>query len=495
MVMNKIFTLILLTAIFLINSCQNKMDKAYGERKNKLEYRRGKVYEYKKDTNDATPLLDTMINCCYRSDSDEYRKTSLFIHRKLQVLSNDSGIRSLRDSAEEEIQLRGMSTHGLQWGGMADITEENIKTLATDWKCNLFRIVIHVDEEGGYFCNPGRTHRLLDSTVIWCEKAGIYCLIDFYVSRPGNPNDSIYRNHYIDTAFLEKGFGGYINIASGKKHIDLAKTFFTYCAKRYKYKKNIIYGLCAQPSGVDFNNVDWEEYDNPKVTWQNHIRPYCEEMIGLIRYHDPTVVIVCGTPHLSTRPQDVINNEPKDSTGKKYKNLMYALQICANSYIVDNPNFKNLFKDTVTAISPIWKKVPIFVTTFMTTDGSGWLNINKDKSDKWLELFNKYNLSWCNWSFTSEEEGGLCCALTWHCGRIPEKEEDLDSILTESGIFIRNMLRFCDVRDSIFRRNNSTILYKDWVPFKVDEYFKRNMNRRNDEDYKRELKKITSQQN
>ncbi|MBY8854804.1 glycoside hydrolase family 5 protein, partial [Saccharothrix sp. MB29] len=50
------------------------------------------------------------------------------------------------------IQLRGMSTHGIQWFGKC-YNNASLDALATDWKADLFRIAMYVQEQG-YETNP-----------------------------------------------------------------------------------------------------------------------------------------------------------------------------------------------------------------------------------------------------------------------------------------------------------------------------------------------------
>ena len=418
------FSIVIFLMITLLTCClgkteKEKRDKKYKDKIETLEYKRG----------------DKHVDH-YESYAQKKRKDV----PKLKVETDSNGVRKLYkcDSTgkrKEPMQLRGMSSHGLQWSGRASITKHNIKEiLKKDWGCNLFRIAVHINEEGGYFCNPGRTHRFLDEIVEWCEDVGIYCLIDCYISKPGNPNDTIYRSYKMDTVIFSKERHKAGQKSSPNNTIDLAGSFFTYCAQRYKDKTNVIYGLCAQPNGIK------ADYNDLRITWQYHIRPYCEDMIEIIQGIDPEKVIICGTPHYSTRPQDVISNEPQNRfTGKKYDNLMYALQVCAGSNLPEFNKFKSS-KDSL-ELSGVLEQIPIFATTFMTTDQTGHSNFNIKESDKWLKFFYDNNISWCNWSFASIDDGGECCVLKWNSGCLPTDSISLrDSILTESGKYIRKKL-------------------------------------------------------
>ena len=356
---------------------------------------------------------------------------------KLKVDTNKVGVRCLCDQNGNPVKLVGMSSHGMQWTGVANLTEDNIKVLAKDWNSNIFRIAVYVDEEGGYAYNPTHRSRFVDGLVKWTAENGMYLLIDWHVLTPGNPQSRLYRNHPF----------------SGK---DLAADFFTYCARRYQNQKHVIYEICNEPNGVNFKNEEFggkpgPEIWAPRVTWNEILKPYCEEMIKIIRSYDKDVVIICGTPHWSQRPQDVIGNEPQDENGNVYSNLMYTFHFYAASHNDGRHietdvkfwdyNFMQNFKTGNDSVPCILKNLPIFVTEWGTTDAGGWNNFRPDLADIWMDIFNGNNdgqqiVSWCNWNFSAE--GGACAALKWNSGNLQPFSKD---ILTESGQYIFNQLQ------------------------------------------------------
>ncbi len=351
---------------------------------------------------------------------------------KLKVDTNAAGVRCLCSEKGEPVQLRGMSSHGMQWPGVATLTEANIKSLRNDWNSNIFRIAVYVDEEGGYAYNPTHRSRFVENLVKWSAENGMYLLIDWHVLTPGNPLSPIYRNRP----------------ESGK---DLAADFFTYCSRRYKNQKHILYEVCNEPNGVNFENEKhdgkmYPEYWNPRVTWNENIKPHCEAMLKIIRANDPDVVVICGTPHWSQRPQDVIGNEPKDEAGKPYDNLMYTFHFYSASHNDGrhietdvkfwDVNFMQFFKEGCDSVPCILKNLPIFVTEWGTTDAGGWKNFSPELSDMWMKIFSGDNdgkqvVSWCNWNFSSE--GGACAALKWNDGNLDPFDKN---ILTESGEYV-----------------------------------------------------------
>lgn len=336
---------------------------------------------------------------------------------KLKVAPNEKGVRCLCDEKGNPVQLKGMSSHGLQWAGVAQITEDNIKALRQDWNCSVFRLVFYVDEEGGYAYNQTHRTRHLENVVKWCGEQGMYVLVDWHVHKPGNPEAKQYRKHPING-------------------VDLAGDFFSYCARRFQNQKHVLYELCNEPNP-----------SSGATTWPNHIKPYCEDMLKIIRSYDKDVVCICGTPNWSQDAHVVIGNEPQDENGNVYENLMYSYHFYAASHYdgVDPSNpyqghdyMKPMREGDSTAHVPcILATLPIFVTEFGTTDASGWQNFRPDLTDRWMQILNGGNLggqkvSWCNWSFSAE--GGMSAALKWNEGNI--RQCDRNKILTESGKYI-----------------------------------------------------------
>ena len=82
------------------------------------------------------------------------------------------------------IQLRGISSHGLQWYSNF-INEENLKVLKNDWKSNVFRIAMYTDEDG-YISNKNLLNTL-EEKVDLVIKQDMYVIIDWHVLKDNNP--------------------------------------------------------------------------------------------------------------------------------------------------------------------------------------------------------------------------------------------------------------------------------------------------------------------
>ena len=170
-------------------------------------------------------------------------------HKKLQLKN-----KQLCNQVGQPVQLRGMSTHGLQWHGWGEsLTPKSLDVLAYDWKADVLRLAMYYDE-GGYKKNPWRFRNMVNTLVEENHKRGLYSIIDWHVLKPGDP-----------WARLEQ-----------------AKDFFSYMAQKHGSKGSVLYEICNEPNG---KNVDWAR-----------IKSYAEIIIPLIRQYDPDGIILVGTP-------------------------------------------------------------------------------------------------------------------------------------------------------------------------------------------------------
>ncbi|NGN69021.1 glycoside hydrolase family 5 protein [Streptomyces sp. A7024] len=111
----------------------------------------------------------------------------------------------------DPVQLRGMSSHGMQWYAQC-VTGASLGALATDWKANTVRISTYV-QEGGYETDPEKFN-------------------------PGDPAHNTER----------------------------AKTFFSAIADKYAGAGNVIYEIANEPHGVSWHTIkDYAETIIPVI--------------------------------------------------------------------------------------------------------------------------------------------------------------------------------------------------------------------------------------
>ncbi len=246
-------------------------------------------------------------------------------------------------------QLRGMSTHGITW--FPDFVNENaFRTLRDDWNTNVVRLAMYVDEWGNgqcYMQNKGGSKQLLEKGVDICIKLGMYVIIDWHVLNPGDPS----------------------------KYTDEAMKFFGEISEKYADYPNIIYEIANEP--------------NSGAGWSDNIKPYAEKVIPVIRKHDKDAVIIVGTP---TWSQDIDQAlaDPLD-----FDNVMYALHFYAATHT-------DWLRER--AEKCIKAGLPVFVSEFGCCDASGGGANDFGQAQKWLDLLDKYGVSYCNWSLANKDE-------------------------------------------------------------------------------------------
>ncbi|WBC17956.1 cellulase family glycosylhydrolase [Micromonospora sp. WMMA1998] len=283
------------------------------------------------------------------------------------------------------IQLRGMSTHGLQWFANC-YPDASLDALANDWQADLLRISMYVQEQG-YETNPSGFTAQVNSLVDKAEARGMYALVDFHTLTPGDPMYNLER----------------------------AKTFFATVSARNAAKKNVIYEITNEPNGVSWSTI----------------RTYAEQVIPVIRANDPDAVVIVGTRGWSSLgvseggDSDEIVNNPV-----RAQNIMYTFHFYAASH---RDNYRN-------EVERAAARLPLFVTEFGTVTYTGDGAVDTASSNAWLDLLDRLKISYANWTYSDAPEGsaalrpGTCAAGTF-AGT---------SVLTESGAFMRNRIRTPD---------------------------------------------------
>jgi aryl-phospho-beta-D-glucosidase BglC (GH1 family) len=159
-------------------------------------------------------------------------------------------------------------------------TFDAFRSLADQWKADIVRIAMYVNEQG-YNTNPsywkGRVAQMID----WAGQVGIYVLIDWHTLTPGDPNDGSYNEKW---------------------------DFWGYISSKYAGQAHVLYEICNEPNGVNWGQI--ENYANP--------------LIKMIRDKDPDTIVIVGTP---TWSQELWNVNPLP-----YKNIMYTLHFYASSH-------------------------------------------------------------------------------------------------------------------------------------------------------------------
>lgn len=285
------------------------------------------------------------------------KQTPVAAHGRLAVKGAD-----LVDAKGRKFQLRGVSTHGINWDvGYPYINKEAFQTLRDDWGANAVRLAMYTSEYNGY-CSGGNQRELKNQIakgVQYATELGMYVIIDWHILSDGNPNT----------------------------HIKEAKQFFAEMSRTYRKQKNVIYEICNEPNGCDWKNI----------------KSYANQIIKTIRKNDKKTIIVVGTPTWSQLGLDGTHNEVADSPIKGYRNIMYALHFYANEWS------HNAYLPAKLTYARK-KGLPVMVTEFGMSDASGNGRISTTNTGKWLKRLDQANVSYFCWSLTNKNESSALLA-------------------------------------------------------------------------------------
>lgn len=323
----RVFTITLLFLVFLLFGCPNDASS----------------------TNN-TPTTSELPGKYTDVDLSTLNKTGtgpVAANGQLQVIGTQ-----LSNANGDAIQLRGMSSHGLQWYPN-DINETSLDLLAYNWDCDVIRLSLYA-REGGYENDPQGFTRLLEEKIQMVIDRGLYVIIDWHQLTPGDPNEDI----------------------------DNAKVYLTHMAEKFGQLPNVIYEICNEP-----NKCEWSD-----------VKTYAEEMIPLIRAIDSDAVIIVGTHGWGSlglsdqQSEQVIINNPVNAD-----NIIYSFHFYAASHSFDHYG---------AAVRRFAQELPIMVSEFGTQDYTGDGNNDFDETDKYLEMFEELKISWVNWNFSHDHRSG-----------------------------------------------------------------------------------------
>ncbi len=285
----------------------------------------------------------------------------------------------LTGSSGEPVQLRGISTHGIAW--FPDyINDACFAQLHDEWKANVIRLAMYTAEYGGY-CTGGDKEYLkglIRDGVKYAENHDMYVIIDWHILSDSDPN-----------IYLEE-----------------AKDFFGEMSAEYADADNILYEICNEPNG----STGW-----------NEIKAYAREVIPVIRANDEDAVIIVGTPNWS----QFVDQAAADPI-TEYDNIMYTLHFYAATH-------KDDLRDKMAAA--LDSDLPVFVTEYGICDASGNGAIDQEQADRWVELMDRYGVSYAAWNLSNKDESSAILKST--CGKTSGFEE---GDLSASGQWLFKML-------------------------------------------------------
>lgn len=244
------------------------------------------------------------------------------------------------------VQLRGMSTAGLQWYAGV-VNDAAFAALVKDWKANLVRLTMYVGERG-YATQPGLMKHM-EKGIELAIAHGLYVIINWAVHVPGNPNDETYRD---------------------------AQTFFDYLSRKYGKHPNLLYEIMSEPNGL--------------VDWAKDLKPYAEKTVATIRANDPEGIILIGS---GTWSQDIDLAAEDPVAGH---NLAYAFHFYAGTH--GEPQLAKVR-------AAMARGVAVFASEWGTSECKGFVGPFVPESTAFLDFLEQHRISWANWSLSDKHEG------------------------------------------------------------------------------------------
>ncbi len=286
---------------------------------------------------------------------------------------------SLVDARGNAVQLRGVSTHGLQWFGEY-ANEPLFGQLSIEWDANLIRLAVYSDD----YCNASAedasiTIETLRKGIDAAVSSDMYALVDWHILEDGEPNE----------------------------HVDEAMEFFEQISSEYAQNPNVIYEICNEPNG----DTTWEQ-----------IREYAEKVIPVIRANSPDAIIVVGTP---SSDHDLMAAAANPLS--QYGNIMYACHFYVSTHGQD-------LRDELS--QALDAGLPAFVTECGLSDAEGAGEIDYSSAAQWFSYLNEHNLSYTVWNLSNKAE---TCALINSSSTATEHLNDSD--LSPAGTWVRSLLQ------------------------------------------------------
>lgn len=257
------------------------------------------------------------------------------------------------DENGNPFQLRGASTHGVQWFPEY-INKSAFQSLRDEWGVNMIRLACYVTQYNGY-TNGGKD--TIDNKIVEGVQAakdlGMYIIVDWHIHEESP--------HTTKAQALE---------------------FFKKYATMYKDYDNVIFEICNEPTGVNW-------YNNGAG---GDLYSYCKEVATVIRDCGSKALIVCGTNTWSQDVDDVAKKPLKDDG---FEDILYTFHFYSGSHYDDK------MQKVRTALNA---GTPIFVTEFGVCDASGNGGYDTPNADEWIKLCDQNNISYACWSLCNKDE-------------------------------------------------------------------------------------------
>ena len=286
----------------------------------------------------------------------------------------------LCDQKGNPAMLRGVSTHDLITTE-SFINDDLFRELSEEYGVNVVRLAVYTYGMGviGY-CTKGDKDRYkqnIANGVAYAKAHDMYAIIDWHILSDGDPN----------------------------RYLDDAKAFFGEMAEQYRDHNNVLYEICNEPNGVD---------------WQT-VKRYAEEIIPIIREKDPDSVILVGNPDWSKDLRSVAADP------LSFGSVMYSLHFYAATH-------RQEYRDMLAEVRKAG--LPVFVTEYGVTASSGGLPRDLESADLWIDLLERENVSYCMWALSKAPEA---CSMVR--STVPKYRGFEHDDFTETGLWLLETLK------------------------------------------------------
>lgn len=290
----------------------------------------------------------------------------------------------LVDQEGNPVQLRGVSTQWLNWDGTYSGNADNMRFMRDDWGLEVYRIANGVEGYNGY-ADPAVREQRYERVAEIIEQAidlDLYVLVDWHT-------------HEIE-------------------HKELAEEFFADIAQQFGDQPNVIYEIFNEPIG-----------GNDAEFWETELKPYHEDLIEVIRAHDPDNIIVLGTPLWDQRV-DIAAADPVAGD-----NLLYALHFytCTHGAWL-----------RTRAQAALDSGIGLFVTEWGSTHSDGGTASNPgvclDEAGRWHEFLDANKISSTAWKLTADPDSSSILVEG-----APPSGPWGEEHLTEHGRFVRQLIQ------------------------------------------------------
>ncbi|MBN2532587.1 MAG: cellulase family glycosylhydrolase [Spirochaetales bacterium] len=275
------------------------------------------------------------------------------------------------------IQLKGFSSHGLQWFPYVTGGNGTLEHLVECFDIQVLRIAMYAYEWdlgrsqwAGYLgVHPNLYNDQVKPLIQDAINNGIYIIVDWHIHwNPSDPNNQ----HWTPNPYTNE-----------------AKTFFSMVAQEFGSYKNVIYEVINEPG----NGISWSQ-----------VKTHANEVISAIRQHDPDNIILVPSPIWGQDPATASNDPLLDSidadndgnTSEKAPNVAYTIHFYAMSH-----NFRS------NADQAMSNGIALFATEWGVSDysGDGYIDISQGgPADQWTDWMEANSISWTAWSFCNKGE-------------------------------------------------------------------------------------------